>query len=70
MSTATSMLQFYLDAETKVLKGLSVRMGDRQLTRANLAEIQAGRREWEAKVARESGFGGGFKAADFRGGCE
>jgi hypothetical protein len=69
MSTATSMLQFYLDAEAKVLKGLSVRMGDRQLTRANLAEIQAGRREWESKVARESGAGGGFKAADFRG-CE
>lgn len=71
MSTATDMLQLYLDAETSVLKGQSVRMGDRMLTKADLAQIQAGRKEWEAKVARESGAaGGGFKAADFRTTCE
>lgn len=69
MSTATVMLQRYLDAEASVLKGLSVRMGDRTLTKANLNEIQAGRKEWQAAVARESGRGGGFKAADFRS-CE
>lgn len=66
MPTASQMLQRYLDAEAAVLDGQSVRMGDRSLTRADLAEIQAGRREWEAKVARENGRGGGFKAADFR----
>lgn len=66
MSTATEMLQRYLDAEASVLKGQSVRMGERMLTKADLAEIQAGRREWETKVARETSRGGGFKAADFR----
>lgn len=66
MSTATNMLQLYLDAEASVLKGQSVRMGDRMLTKADLAQIVAGRKEWEAKVAREAGRGGVFKAADFR----
>jgi hypothetical protein len=53
MSTATTMLQTYIDAEAAILAGQTVRFGERQLTRANLAEVQAGRREWERKVASE-----------------
>lgn len=66
MSTATEMLQLYLAAEASVLKGQSVRMGDRMLTKADLAEIRTGRKEWQSAVDREAGRGGAFKAADFR----
>lgn len=54
MTTAQQMLQRYIDAETAVLSGQSVRLGERQLTRADLAEIRAGRREWQQQVDRES----------------
>ena len=70
MSIATDMLAQYLAAESAVLKGLSVRLGDRQLTRANLPEIVAGRKEWERRVAAEQGAASGnsgFAIADFSG---
>lgn len=54
MSQATDMLQLYTDAEAKVLAGQSVAWGDRTLTRANLAEIRAGRAEWQRAVTAES----------------
>ena len=58
MTTATDMLQKYIDAETAILQGQTVRFstgsGDRLLTRANLAEVQAGRREWSRIVDRET----------------
>lgn len=74
MSTATEMLAAYLAAETAVLKGLSVRFGDRMVTRANLPEIIAGRKEWERRVAAEAataaGRSSGYAVADFsRGSC-
>ena len=53
MSNATDMLTKYLDAESKVLKGLDVRFGERRLVMADLAEIRTGRVEWEARVATE-----------------
>lgn len=70
MSTATDMLQKYLDAETALLQGQTVRWGDRQLTRANLVEIQQGRREWERRAASETrvtvgGSSTRFQTADF-----
>ncbi len=73
MSTATDMLDAYIAAEKAVLKGLSYRTPDgRQLTRANLPEIIAGRQDWERRVANEravaSGRGEGYAVADF-GGC-
>lgn len=49
MTTATEMLQKYIDAEAAILSGQSVRFGERILTMANLAEVQQGRREWERK---------------------
>lgn len=62
------MLQAYLAAESAVLSGQSYRFGERQLTRADLAEIRAGRREWEAKVRSEANGGSrtSVALADFR----
>lgn len=53
MSNATDMLAAYQNAELALLKGQTYRFGDRQLTMANLPEIQAGRREWERRVSQE-----------------
>jgi hypothetical protein len=71
MSTATDLRDAYVAAELAVLKGQSFRMGERQLTRADLVEIRAGRREWEARVAAEAataaGTATGYALADFSG---
>lgn len=76
-TTAQTMLQTYLDAEAAILDGQSIRMGERMLTLADLSMVQAGRREWEAKVDAESATAQGrsslFAVADFSGrgsGCE
>lgn len=63
------MLEMYLAAEVAVLQGQSFRMGERQLNRADLAEIRAGRREWEAKVNMQAPGGSRMSVslADFRG---
>jgi hypothetical protein len=70
-TAAATMLQSYMDAETALLKGQSIRWGERMLTRADLAVVQAGRREWEGKVAAESAAAQGrsslFAVADFSG---
>jgi hypothetical protein len=47
------MLAAYQAAELAVLKGLSYRIGDLMLTRANLNEIIAGRKEWQRNVNAE-----------------
>ncbi|MGH8038936.1 MAG: primosomal replication protein PriB/PriC domain protein [Pseudomonas sp.] len=52
MKTAQQMLDLYIQAESAVLLGQSVRFGERQLTRADLAEIRNGRKEWQAAVDR------------------
>lgn len=54
MSTATDMLAKYLAAESAILDGQEVRFGDRLLKMVNLPEIQAGRKEWEQRVAAET----------------
>ncbi|MGN6520498.1 MAG: primosomal replication protein PriB/PriC domain protein [Dokdonella sp.] len=72
MSTATDMRDAYLAAELAVLAGQSYRLGERQLTLANLPEIQAGRQEWERRVAAETASvrgDCGFAVADFSGRC-
>lgn len=53
MSNATDMLAAYQAAEVAVLKGESYRIGDLMLTRSNLAEIRAGRAEWQRAVNLE-----------------
>jgi len=54
MTTATDMLTKYITAEAAILDGQQVRFGERILTRANLLEVQQGRREWERRVDAES----------------
>jgi hypothetical protein len=54
MSQATDMRDAYVAAELAVLKGQSFRFGERQLTRADLVEIRAGRKEWERRVLDEA----------------
>ena len=50
MTTATDMLAAYLQAEAAILAGKEFRWADgRHLRREDLAEIRAGRQEWEAK---------------------
>ncbi|MFD2112579.1 hypothetical protein [Thiorhodococcus fuscus] len=54
MSIATDMLAAYIKAETEVLaNGRSWALDGRSVTRENLAEIRAGRIEWERRVAAE-----------------
>lgn len=53
MSTATDMLAKYLEAEAALLQGKEVSFGDRRLRREDLAEIRAGRLEWEKRVSSE-----------------
>lgn len=68
MATAHEMLDFYTQAEISVLRGQRVRYGDRDLTRADLSEIRAGRREWQMRVDAEARRGrGGWAVADFGG---
>ena len=66
--TSQQMLDFYIAAEVAVLKGQSVRHGERQLTRADLAEIRQGRREWQGIVNAEARRGSArYATADFGG---
>lgn len=67
-TTAADMVAFYTDAELRVLKGQRVRLGERDLTYADLAQIRSGRQEWEAKARAEANRGRtGYAAADFGG---
>lgn len=69
MSTATDMVALYIAAEKAVLNSQSYSIAGRALTRANLPEIRAGRKEWEAVVRSENaGSQGGsslYSVADF-----
>ena len=56
MSAAT-LLAEYEAAISKVLLGQSYSMGNRSLTRANLAELEAGRDKYKREVARETNGG-------------
>lgn len=50
---ASVMLAAYLQAETDVLLGKEARLGDRVFRSEDLAEIRAGRQEWERRVGAE-----------------
>ena len=50
---ASTMLSAYLQAETDVLLGKEARLGDRVFRSEDLAEIRAGRQEWERRVMVE-----------------
>jgi hypothetical protein len=73
MSTATEMRDLYLAAEAAVLKGQSFRLGERQVTRADLAQIITGRKDWERRVSAEASAAAGnagYAIADFSGRCD
>jgi len=53
MTIATDMLAAYMAAEVAVLQGKEATIGDRKLRFEDLAEIRAGRKEWEAKASAE-----------------
>lgn len=53
MSQATEMLAAYLAAETAILEGKEARIGDRAVRLEDLAEIRAGRIEWQRRVDGE-----------------
>lgn len=59
MSEATEMRALYLQAEKDVLKGKSVSVNGRSMTRENLSEIRQGFRYWDQKVQAESASSGG-----------
>lgn len=54
LATCEAKLQEYLDAETTVLKNQSYTLNGRQLTRANLAEIQKGIEAWNTRVIQRT----------------
>lgn len=72
-SATRDRLQLYLDAEAKILGGQMVRMGERSLQMADLAEVRKTIAQLQAQATREdaiaSGRGSRFSQADFSGGC-
>lgn len=54
LEEAQEMHTLYVAAEQKVLAGQSYTIGEQTFTRADLAKIQAGRREW-ADIVRQLG---------------
>lgn len=71
MSDTAARLQAYRDAESAVLKGQRFRFGERDLQLADLAEIRAGIRDLEGRLAAEQqqaqGLQRGIVLADFGG---
>lgn len=53
MTTTAEMVQHYINAEIAVLEGKSYGFNGRTFTSENLADIRAGRVEWEAKLRAE-----------------
>lgn len=69
MTTAAEMVEFYTEAEMKVLRGQSVSINGRTMTRADLSEIRDGRHEWERRAAADArakrGARNGYSLATF-----
>lgn len=66
-STNQQRLDAYLEAERRILRGQSSRLGDRQITRADLAEVRAEIARLQMLCSRERSRGGRFGQADFGG---
>ena len=71
VATTAELLQLYIDAETRILAGQSVRYGERMLTLADLQFVQRERARLQAQLDRETSNGGRgrgrFSQADFSG---
>lgn len=63
LETAQQMYDAYLQAERAILAGKEIRMGgiglDRWLKLEDLDMVQAGRKEWERKLAQAAGAASG-----------
>jgi len=63
---AKQMLDFYIEAETRVLSGKSITKDGRTWTRENLVDIRKGRQEWETIYRNLSpGRSSGMRLAEF-----
>lgn len=60
------MLVKYIAAETAILSGQSVRFNERMLTRANLIEVQNGRKEWQRIVDAETRIAAGGSSTRYQ----
>ena len=63
--TAAERLQLYLDAERAILAGQMVQMGDKRLTRADLAVVQSEIARLERRVQSEKLRGAGVGGVGF-----
>lgn len=54
LAQAQARLDEYLAAEAAVLSGQSYKIGEREMRRANLAEIQEGIKIWDARVTEKA----------------
>lgn len=52
LQQAETQLALYLDAEAKVLAGQRVRIGDKDITRADLEFVQKGIDLWQGRVIK------------------
>lgn len=52
LEQAQTQLNLYLDAEAKVLAGQRVRIGDKDITRADLEFVQKGIDLWQGRVTK------------------
>lgn len=52
LAQAETQLNLYLDAEAKVLSGQRVRIGDKDITRADLEFVQKGIDLWQGRVTK------------------
>lgn len=59
MTIATDMLAKYLAAETAILEGKEVKLGDRTLRMEDLGSVITGRKEWQQAVSREAAVASG-----------
>ena len=52
LAQAEAQLTLYINAEAAVLSGQRIRLGDKDITRADLDMVQRGIATWEARVQR------------------
>ena len=67
MTQATDMVAAYIAAEMALMSGKEARLGDRTLRYEDLAEVRAGRQEWETAAATEAARSRGVKSFGGRG---
>ena len=59
LSTCQARLDLYLAAEAKILLGQAVEIDGEKLTRANLADVQAGIELWSKRVQNATNIAAG-----------